>query len=89
MSFNTIHAATERSISPFAIHAQEATPEVFTQRIKKAETFKSKVGLFPAVQSSRLLLRSFHLHVGGSDLFFAFLEPTEMGTSSLWKVPHV
>lgn len=38
--FNTIHAATEGSISPFAINAQESTPDVFTQRIKKAETFK-------------------------------------------------
>lgn len=85
LSFNTIHAATERSISPFAIHAQESTPEVFTQRIKKAETFKSKVGLFPAVQSSLDLSTFIWVAVTCS---FAFLEPTEMGTSSLWKVPH-
>lgn len=47
---------------------------MFTQRIKKAETSKSKIGLFPALQSSRLLPRSFHLYVGDSDLFFCSSE---------------
>lgn len=42
------------------------------RRLRKPETFKIRVRLFLALQLSRLLLRSFHVHVGDSDLFFCF-----------------
>lgn len=72
LPYNTILGATERRICPFAINAQESTPEVLTHSNLKAETFKSKVGLFSALQPNRLLARSFHPDGGKSDLISSF-----------------